>query len=647
MNDPNRYTMPLSVSARQLPAVIALLLSSLCSFSQTKVILTDGRSLPSGQACARLLESWPKEVLFGISITDQGDVYFTMSGGPWFNQLLNGPKDGIAVDLVTKDQFGCTVGAPNSLTLPRGLFIPPVYLADLKKNMLEESEAQVSVKIGVVPPSLINRIKELEGNLVLIKEGTIGYYTFFTDIDRSVWNLLPMGLYTDTLVSTKKLEDTRERMDHISDRTVRFTVHFTKGKTSFTGPAFQHLADSLQLKTYYIKQADAAIYTSVEGSEEVNDELLSQRSDAIQQAIEKQLGQPVGLSVISSPNMEEFLQDIAYTRFASWELLSEEALQEKLEDRNLMQQLEPILKNHRKAVITFYLDRKDRPDIAKGNTLTAQFKQALAQKNFYKASLLQEEVIQRVADSRLPAGYMDSLEVPKEKSYINLLADQQTLKYQYGMSQNYDAIENFKTLLLLDPSSKRLRYNICALSFQVWQYDTAFVNPSAFLRDIQSLHQFKTDSALVRRMLVNYHIVTSEHSMYRADYAAKDKSVAYVIANYASRNLPDEDLLPMAKYLCFYSQKDKAIALVGRTIKQRKVSEDILFYYINMRLFDAGDNYTEEFAAHCRKAIQLNPARFCRLFNSINNGGASFQLLQSEGLRSLYCERCQEKNGRL
>ncbi|HEY1202571.1 MAG TPA: hypothetical protein VGE79_16395, partial [Niastella sp.] len=66
-----------------------------------------------------------------------------------------------------------------------------------------------------------------------------------------------------------------------------------------------------------------------------------------------------------------------------------------------------------------------------------------------------------------------------------------------------------------------------------------------------------------------------------------------------------------------------------------------LFYYLNLKLFDAEPLASAAVKKAALNAIVINGPRFCRFFNSIKKGGASFQLLGDNELRALYCESCR------
>ena len=105
----------------------------------------------------------------------------------------------MTVDIISKDRYNCSNTIDDKKGIPKGHVLPGVYKKDLLKNSNELMPGNIYTKIGQVPRSLMG--KEVEGNLVILNGPYICYYTNFVDIDRSVWNLLPMGLFVDSLLN--------------------------------------------------------------------------------------------------------------------------------------------------------------------------------------------------------------------------------------------------------------------------------------------------------------------------------------------------------------------------------------------------------------------------------------------------------------
>ena len=607
--------------------------------AQSPITLTDGRETASCGECLKLLRQKPKEVLFGINVNRDGDIYFSMSNKDWFYKIFTGPRDGITTDLVAKDLYNCTVPLPDNRRLLKGKLIPPVYLADLKKNIKDIGGGHFVIKIGHVPDYLAQ--KELEGNLIIIKNGVICYYTYFVNIDRSSWDLLPMGLYTDTLLNYEPGNDTSRANAIFYTKKLQFTIPFLKNKSSYNTADIKPLYDSLQLTGYSIKSITIRAYSSVEGPEPVNNMLQRQRAQSIVKALQHFQSPEIKTNISTGENWIEFYNDIGKSPFNELARLGKPEVKEKLLDKVLLEQAEPYLTHHRKAVVTIYLNRKTGFEKTRSDSLIVQFKDAIARRNIAKASIIQDAIFERVADGKLPDEYIYKLEIPNESDFSSLKNNQVTYKFRLHLTYEQEALEELQEIEKLSPENGKVKYNICVLTFNLWRYDSSYAQPATFLNSINVLAGLGISPSLIKRMLVNYYIVMSQLYMQRYDYDAKDRALEYIRNNYTAIQLTDEDLLALAKYLCYYSQNKWAEALITNRVNKIEVDENLLFFYINLKLFDPYSFTLPEVKKAALNAININRKRFCQFFNSPEKGGASFQLLENESLRTLYCESCK------
>lgn len=623
--------------------VMALLLAAVIVFTmqmtavaQTVKPMPDGRATSVGKSFQQLMAVKPKEVLFGIELHEDGTVWFSMSNIAWFHKIFTGPQDGITVDIVSKDRYNCNSDAALKTALPHGVYIKPMYLADLKKNMVDLGAGHLTIQIGQVPAAL--RKKETEGNLVIIKNGVIGFYTNFTDIDRSLWDLLPMGLYADTLLQSSYISDSAGPIFY--SRQIQVTIPFAKNKAEYSASGLSALKDSLQLKGYHITRMDIRAYSSVEGTVQANEALQKKRAAAVIKGLQQLQITKIQSNITASENWVEFYSDVTDTPFDELSYLSRPEVKKKLLNPKLLTRIEPILSKHRKAVVTAYVDRNSGNENLPDTALYRQFNTAVVAKDIPVAVRLQREIFTRIAEARLPVTYMSKLEIPREKACLYLLSNHEAYRYQLGITEITEAINAFKELLLLDTTNAKVRYNVCALTMQVWKNDTGFINPRQLLADINALGKFGIEKKLVIRMLVNYNILLSELYMSRVDYAAKDRAVDAVIKQYVILQLNDKELLSLAKYLCAYARFDQAQSMLQNRASQIDVSEDLLFYYLNLQLFQPNVFESGEFETVVLNAVSINRKRFCKLFSSLNKGGVSFQLLEYDILNDMYCEYC-------
>ena len=618
--------------------LISILLLALNAKSQLPFDLIDNREHKYCAPCKTLIEEKPIEVLFGVHVNTDGNIYFSMNNMEWFNKIFKNKSYGVTIDLVPKSRYACGKQFPNESSLPKGTMLLPIYRPELLKGQSELTPGSMFVKIGTLPKSLLN--KELEGNLVILNGNFICYYSNFVNIDRTALHLLPMGLFTDSLV-----QDTRMNAGSAADfldytKKVQFEVPFEKSGTGFSNSYISRFLDSVELSKYIVRRTEVRAYSSVEGTMKMNEELMAKRADTIIAALNKYQPLTGSIKIITAENWLSFFKDLEETKFSHLQDLSKLKIKQKLTDKNLLNEIEPLLSKQRKAVVTLYLESKSPTTFISNTSILSDFKNAIAEKNISKAKLIQQEIAERIRDNQLPLDYIHKLEVPKTKEFSSLLNDREVYKFLLKASSEYEALDNFLALKQLDPGNGRISYNICALRFFMWQHGDDSLTSAVLFKEINTLSKLGINGMLVKRMLVNYHIMKCDEDMAAFRYDAKDSSLEVIHTIYDSLKLNDEDIYTLAKYYSYYGQQNRAEEIILPRIGALDVSEDLIFYYVNLQFFNSGNYDTEDFRTATLNAINLNRKRFCHFFDSNDRGGASMQLLGNEIIKDLYCEEC-------
>jgi hypothetical protein len=104
--------------------------------------------------------------------------------------------------------------------------------------------------------------------------------------------------------------------------------------------------------------------------------------------------------------------------------------------------------------------------------------------------------------------------------------------------------------------------------------------------------------------------------------------------------LNDSDLVNLSKYFSHYSKFDWARKSLEPRVKAIDASEDLIFYYLNLTIFDKRFTTGPSYRTTMLNAVNGNRLRFCALFNSAEEGGISFQLLDNDFLKKTWCESC-------
>ncbi len=626
---------------RHFLLIVILTSGSFRVFSQMPYGLSDRRLAQSGKDCLALLHHMPPEVQFGIHIAENGDIFFVMNDKHWLTQIFSDDACAVSADIVSKDVYACAKPEPDSGRLIRGQLLKPVYRDELMLAMKEVSAGIFVAKIGHVVPSYVDH--ELEGNLVLVKNTGIVFYMNFLNIDRSAYHLLPMGLYTDTLLkSTASWSEPESRLVTYSKK-LSLLIPFERGKSNYSLADEKTLARSLLLGNHSIRKIEIRAYSSVEGPEALNDTLMTRRARAIVTAIRKAQPTLAGdqIKIMAAENWLDFYESAEGTELQSLGENSKLAVKAFLSDKHNAAKYEALLASERKALVTVYLQEKTIVSSLQPKDILGAFNQAVSIQNLSLARSIVKEMASRISDNRLPADYIGKLKIPMEKNYLPLLSDQIIYQMIFKSTTEYEALTQCLKIQKLDPSYEKLAYNIAALRLTIWEQGMAPASDKELLGGIEQLRKMGADRSLVQRMELNYHILNASSAMAKGKYAEKDASLAWVAESYLKSSLSDQEIYSLAKFFSYYARFDLASAIVSPRIDKIDTDENLIFYYLNLAFANSQNFGTQKFKKAVVNAINLNRPRFCQFFTSPDRGGASFQLLEKKEFKAAYCASCQ------
>ena len=591
-----------------------------------------------------LIEGRPKEVLFGIHFQD-GEVVFQLTNETWFRKIFSRPGDALTADLVARKDLECGAPPLSDRNWYRGTVLKPIPYEELLRRLKRYPDGTVEIRIGAIPPAL--RGQELEGNLVILRNNEVSFYTNFTHIDESLWELLDMGLYTDTLLRNQAGAGNSGRPFFYTHK-VNVFVPFRKGAATFRPEEIRLLYDSLSNGGQRVRKVSIRAFSSVEGALAANLALQRQRAQSIAAAIQSFQKDSIRTEVSSGENWVEFVKSLPGTPFAYLAALPKATVKKRLQNRPLLDSLEYLLAPQRKAVVTIYLDGSAGLKLP-ADSLVQRFRQAIGGQRIEEARAIQRQLFNAIADSRLPDNYLARLEIPSEKPYSRLLNDQAVYRRLLNEIGEDEALAELKKIEALDPANIRVQYNICALLLRLWQFNEQAVDRNELANRIARLRTLGIPGGLVDRMEINYRIVLCEICMRQERYKEKDRLLSEVKERYVNKEWLDADLLSIGRYFCHYAQYEWADELIAPRMERIDVDADLLFFYINLAFF-TGHDFEEDSAMRriLLNALSIDSARVCHFFNATGRGGISMQLLLDRYWKDLYCENCslraQEKS---
>lgn len=622
--------------------LLAVLAGFESSSTGQQAVYEDGRESDPG--CSRIYQEFagrPKEVRFGIRINDDGEVFFTSSNGEWLKKVTV-PGMAVTADVISMDRYNCGRPAP-SASLIKGYVVPPLAVEQLSSGQVEMVPGYWQAKLGRIPAEM--RKKELEANLVVLYHNKVAFYSNFLSLPENILDLLPMGLFTDSLIQTERISsDSLPGFPVTYEHTVRLVVPFLKNRADVEAAFIRRAFDSLQLNHALIKIVDIRAYSSVEGPDAVNRRLMNRRARAVAGAIQQLQPEALNVNINTGEDWLEFNQGLAKSTWSRYAGLGQGDMKVKLLDRAVADSLEGILAPERKVVATIYFERKSGYEIVRKDSILPLFQRAIAEKRIGQARSILKEVYERIRDNRLPNDYLNQLEVPASVDFWELQSDRASYSYWLMMFDEQQALKAFSKIRALYSTHGRVNYNICALKLILWHWQPDSTrDTTGLLPMIERLPAEGIDPSLLRRMKVNYYIMLSQDYMARYVYDRKDSALAAVRALYAGMKLTDGDRYALAMFFSFYSQSDWSRELVDARIDQLDVSEDLLFYYINLAFFRPAEYGNDQLRKAMLNASNLDRDRFCKFFHSTDRGGAGMQLLEQPVFREFFCQDCRAK----
>lgn len=621
------------------PLVIAFLLLNFCfvSAQNTYDIVFPGNDRDQKcQECFNIFRQMPREVQFSIK-RERDNLYFVVNDKKWFNLLFKNAGDGIAVDIVLRDRYACS-----SESIPRtqirGYLLKPNYAGKLKSGLKPKGANTFRVHVGRIPEGFLN--DELEFNILFLSNKNLcRYYTIY-DLESYPWELLDMGMFLDSITyNPKEIKSSTKEGFILRNKTLKFKIPFKKNKSNYSHDDIKPIYDSLRLTDFNIKRIDIKAYSSIEGREDRNIELQELRAKSIVSALQSFQKPTIETVVTSSENWVEFFNDIKGTKYESLGELSKRGVKTKIVGA-MSREMEPILSNHRKAVLELELEKKDKYKEQSVNELVSKFNQAIVSKDLLEANEIQNSIFEKLKGKETSPAILRKMNIPKQVKFAKIFNKNSAYRYMLNVRQAMIVYNELLDLEKLVPDDGEVKYNIAAVKLKLWRFRALEIDEIKIKSQINALHNYKIDTSLISRMMVNFHIIKAENLMRARDYVNKDKSVQYINENYNKFILSNYDYLSLAQFFSYYADTDLSVKLLEEKARSIEIDENLLFYYLNLTMVNIDLTQDLNYRTIMLNAINMNKKRFCKLFNSVEKGGVTFQLLEDDYLRETYCENC-------
>ena len=563
-----------------------------------------------------------------------GEIYFYYHDLEQLKKILSEPGDGIALDIVDRNQFTC--GEGNKLypsKVHKGVLLNPISKAQLfGKNELKKGN-EIEVSLGPIPAYIDT--ENVEFNILILKDNCLCQTIKYNSLGGDNMKSLDLNFMMDTLAVSSKADSVMNQLS--------FTVPFELNKSEYNSADLKPFLDSLSLNRFSLKRIDVVAYSSLDGEIKANETLQGKRANSILRAIKKYKLQDVETNVITKENYEGFYESIKGSPYQEeLSVLSKEELRSFINSEDLKYNLEPYLADQRKAEITMTVEKVFMDESLFG-VLPGWFKKALTEKDYGKAKVYQSVMLKNIENGNVGADKILDIEIPHTVANVPFINNQLALRWFISNADNKDSLNRvllreIEIQLVVDPANAFLRYNRTVLRLLIFSnnYNTES-DPKVLLKEIRALGNTSIEKWMINRLILNYNIISADFYYDNKLFREREKALKSVKSALFSSKLNRDQSLRVANYFMFQLRIDWAIEIMKPFAMKANIDEDFLYTFLTVAIYEKEIVSDDELVLFMNKAKELNKERFCNLFGAPN---MSFQNLNNVKVKKIYCETC-------
>ncbi|MCB0401371.1 MAG: hypothetical protein KDD41_04760 [Flavobacteriales bacterium] len=564
-----------------------------------------------------------------------GQIYFYFHDLETFKAVMDQSNDGIALDIIMRDQYAC--GKGNSFypsEVHSGILLEPYMKSYLfGKNELEK-DGQIEVSLGPIPDFVDTN--NCEFNLLMLQEGCLCQTIVYNSFGGENLSSLDLHFLMDTLSVSKAADSVMNKLT--------FTIPFERNKAEFSNEDIKPFLDSLSLNRYDLKKIEVIAYSSIEGNVKGNQIIQQKRATSILNAIKKYKLQDVETAITTEENWDGFYESIKGSPYEDeLKKYSKDELRKIINSDSLNYNLEPYLEEQRLAKVIMTVE-KIFMDEALFNVLPQKLDKAIKNKDYGKAKVFQSVMLNNVDNGKIDKEELIDMKIPRLKGTIPLINNQIAFRWFYTDSENQDSLlkylrSDIKTMLLVDPENSYLQYNLLVIRLLLWANKfSRESDPKYLLREIKSVvSSSQIEKWQTNRLILNYNLIAADYYYDNKQFKERESALEEVKKILLSSKLDRNQTYKIANYFMFQMRIDWAIELMKPWANKPNIDEEFLYTFLTIAIYNREKVTQDEYVEYMRRARDMNPERFCKLFGAPN---MSFQLLKDIGVKEMYCNSC-------
>lgn len=614
-------------------SILSGILLSVVAFAQTG---NTYNLIENGEGCnefVQLYKSFPKNATYSLEIIDK-QVFFVTNNEKVFETLFDHKTDGIALDIVSKSQYQCGMPIQKTSWASKGKLLAPIYQKELHERIQSREGGAIVVDCGQLP-SYFNKSTH-EVNLVVIQKQSVCEYKNSLNLTSDEWSITDINLHE----YQNAVEDVEFYYQN-KNKKISTSIFFEKEEYSFDSERLTNIFSAYDTTSLHITDATIRVFNSVD--ETANDqtrELGSERIAEIISVLQPHQASKIIPSTHVQTNWAELTKDITGSSYAYLLKMKKQEVMDELQKEELVKELEPILKKHRRAMVELTIGKRIADKDMAPERLKAKYLSTLSHKAIQEATHLQNTLYERIRDGKIDNAFLDDVKIPFSIEFAPLLNNKICLAYELkklGAVETYEALNKLRGFIAKFPE---IQYNIATVKLKSWVIDETLTTEPDLFEELEKLKRLNVDSHNTARLYANYYLLKSYYDAEKGNDKARERSMNSMYSYSTNANLSNKDIYNISLFYTKFNMYEEARKIIAPRISTDSPDENLLFHFIALSAQQGKDLEQTYMQELIRLAVGINPKRFCNMFNSKADEGLSFQLLEHSVFQNIHCETC-------
>lgn len=597
---------------------------------------------PNAQICKMLKDSYETMTFANnVQVVDY-EVFFFFHDMPFFESVISDNKDGLAIDVVLRDQFPCN--RENQLHISPvfdGQMQKPVYKKELFKNNISGNPNKMYVKIGEIPSNMRNL--EWDVNVIVIKNNFNCDYCVPSFVSSRLYPLLKLEAHWDEF-EKKNYFDLHKAI--LVRDTFDLSFHFSRSNDQFEHYESDEMQRMMSMLPY-VKSILVDCFASVEGSESINKELLKKRKTTLSKFLTEQNGIASGkIAWNLTENWTLMNKQIERYQIDELKGKSNSAVKEYLKENQSIF-FDSLLFEQRASRIRAYVDTvivvKDLETLIK----YAQYDESLNWQDYEWSDLL--EAANKQTFVSIDYEGLNSI-LKSKKLLSNFLA---TAVNNNNIFQSIDSVMVVKYLSInnINCSNHRLVFNYANFLTHYWyrNFRSSYsimglaptITPVELLDLVNTLNESPNiKSAELEKLKFNVYLAGVLYYTAYSKWDLKEKFFDEIVNQVVKQSFSVQDAEQLLLFFNYFHKFERSVKLLEPYFDKNELSENGQFWLAETATMIRQKLGSEQYAQIMDAAKNRNHARYCSWVNDY------FQIQRDEYVKQDFCKSCKSKKSR-